>query len=315
MPEPQSMPDNRTPVMVVGEALIDIVMAPGHAPVEQVGGSPANVAIGLARLGHRVGLATHLGQDARGQRIAELCGSEGVSLTAGSRSAERTSTALAHIDDAGHADYRFDFAFAVDPDAHPSPGGHVHTGSIAATARGAHADLVTLLVEKRPTQTVSYDPNARPALMGRLNEARAKVELLVSLSDVVKASDEDAAWLYPGVPLSDVLRNWARLGPAVVVATRGGAGALALVGGSLHEVAAEPATVVDTVGAGDSFMSGLLSGLLDAGLLGGADARLRLHAAPWDDIEPAIERARHAAAITVSRQGSNPPTRQDLGSA
>lgn len=174
---------------------------------------------------------------------------------------------------------------------------------------------MTLLVDQRPTQTVSYNPNARPTLMGSRLEARAKVELLVSVSDLVKASDE-IAWLYPGVPLSEVLRNWACLGPAVVVATRGGEGAVSHSSADRSTRSPAPATVVDTVGAGDSFMSGLISGLLDARLLGGADARVRLQAAPWEDIEePAIERARRAAAITVSRQGSNPPTRQDLGSA
>jgi len=144
--------------------------------------------------------------------------------------------------------------------------------------------------------------------MGEAHEVRAKIEQLIGLSDVVKASDEDIAWLYDGAPMSDLLRLWAQLGPALTVVTRAENGAVVgLRIGELISIDAHPAQVVDTVGAGDSFMAGLLSGLLDAGLLGGVQARERLRCASLADVQPAIDRALACAAITVSRAGANPP--------
>lgn len=296
---------------VIGEALIDIVVMPGSEPVEHVGGSPANVAIGMARLGHPVALITYLGRDARGTRIAETCRAEGVEVTDGSFAAPRTSTALAEIDSHGKAHYTFDFAFDIDPATGIGASGHVHAGSIAATSP-SHEHVRALLEAQRDHATVSYDPNVRPALMGGQDETRAMVEAIVALCDVAKASDEDIAWLYPDQRLEEVMRAWAALGPSIVAVTKGGEGAVILVDDLFYEVPIVETDVADTVGAGDSFMSGMLSGLLDAGLLGGPEQRARLGNATWDDIAPAIERARHTSSITVSRAGSNPPRRDEL---
>lgn len=300
-----------SPVLVVGEALIDIVIPFAGDTVEHVGGSPANVAIGLARLGHATELATHIGTDARGQRIAALLAAERVALTPGSDRAERTSTAAARLDASGAASYEFDLDWQLD-DGLPLPAGHVHTGSISATVPPGGAAVAAIVARAQNSGTVSYDPNARPSIMGGADQVRDQIESLVAASDVVKASDEDIAWLYPGQSLEDVLAAWSALGPQVCAVTRGGAGALVLVQGEFHQLAAPATTVVDTVGAGDSFMSGLLSGLLDAGLLGGPEARERLGAAGWDEVGPAVTRALACAAITVSRAGANPPTRAEL---
>ena len=300
------------PVVVVGEALIDIVIPLEGESAEHVGGSPANVAIGLARLGHETQLATHIGSDARGQRISALLASEKVALAPGSSDATHTSTAAARLDAAGVASYQFDIEWTVDPTLAVPAGGHLHTGSIAATLPPG-ADAVQAIVDAaRDHATVSYDPNARPTLMGSPEAARAVIERLISGSDVVKASDEDIAWLYPGSSLADVLRHWAKLGPALCAATQGGEGVLVLVQNELHSMPARPTPVADTVGAGDSFMSGFISGLIDSDLLGGPEARNRLALAGWTQVRPAVERAMNCAAITVSRAGSNPPTRRDL---
>ena len=300
-------------VLVIGEALIDIVIPLDGEPAEHVGGSPANVAIGLSRLGHPTRLATHIGTDPRGARIAELMAAESVGLSSDSISAERTPTAAATLDAAGVATYQFDLDWRLEPERVSLPaGGHVHTGSIAATLSPGGAAVAAMVAAAREQATVSYDPNARPSLMGDPAEARAVIEALISQSDVVKASDEDAAWLYPGTPVVEVLQNWAALGPAVCAMTQGGAEAVVLVAGQVHRLPTLPTPVVDTVGAGDSFMAGLISGLLDAGLLGGQPARARLYAATWDDVLPAVQRALACAAITVSRAGANPPTRAEL---
>ena len=300
-------------VTVVGEALIDIVQPVSGVASEHVGGSPANVAIGLARLGHRTRLATHIGHDERGRRISDLLTAERVELAVASTTAARTSTATANLNAAGVATYDFDLSWKLDPgNVGAQPGGHLHTGSIAATLPPGAAGVAAAVKAARAFSTISYDPNVRPSLMGSAAQARPIIEQIISLTDVVKASEEDIDWLYPGKPLLQVLADWAMLGPVLCAATKGGDDAVVLIAGEFSYRRPLPATVVDTVGAGDSFMSGLISGLLDGKLLGGPDARERLRFAHFDQIASAVDRALACSAITVSRAGANPPTRDEL---
>ena len=307
----------RTAVLVVGEALIDAVVKGGEITGEHVGGSPANVAFGVGALGHDVSLATSIGHDQHGDRILARCADAGVTVVPGSTGAERTSVAYASIDARGQATYRFDLTWDVPELGDTSEIGHVHTGSIAATIEPGGSQVVEVIRRLRAQATVSYDPNMRPSLMGSPDEVRARVEDLIALSDVVKASDEDIQWLYPGAFLPDVLRLWGELGAAVAVITRGGQGAVYVVrSATTAEVTTVPAkatTVIDTVGAGDSFMAGLVSGLLDAGYLGGPDARERLRAAGIDDLRPCVDRATATSGVTVGHAGAYAPTRAELG--
>ncbi|HEY3406892.1 MAG TPA: PfkB family carbohydrate kinase, partial [Propionicimonas sp.] len=241
------------PVTVLGEALIDIVVPLSGEVTEHVGGSPANVTVGLARLGHETTLVTHIGTDERGQRISGLLDNEGISLASGSKTAHHTPTATAHLDAAGVATYDFDLEWMVDPTALIAPGSHVHTGSIAVTLPPGAESVRKLVEAARPHSTVSYDPNARPSLMGDSAVARDTVEGMIALADVVKASDEDIAWLYPDASVAEVLHAWASIGPRLCVATQGGDAVIVLVAGELHEVGARKVPVADTVGAGDSF--------------------------------------------------------------
>jgi fructokinase len=302
--------------LVIGESLIDVVQRPEGSPQEHVGGSPANVAVGLARLGREITFATLVGDDERGARIVRHLGKEGVVLTEGSVGRRPTSVATSTLDSTGAAAYSFDLTWELTQCQPPEGVTHVHTGSIAATLEPGASAVLTTLQNARATATISYDPNARPSLMGDPHEVRAKIELLIGLSDVVKASDEDIAWLYDAASLSDVLRLWGQLGPALMVVTRGDKGAvigLSLTG-ELTSVDAPTVEVVDTVGAGDSFMAGLLCGLLDVGLLGGIAARERLRSASLADVRPAVDRALACSAITVSRAGANPPHLAELAS-
>ena len=316
------MPDENIPertemdgqTLVIGESLIDLVKRPGGGTQEHVGGSPANVAVGLARLGHDVAFATLLGDDERGARIASHLQGEGISLTEGCVGRRPTSVATSTLDATGAAAYSFELAWELPQRASLEGLGHVHTGSIAATLEPGASAVLTTIQSARPSATISYYPNARPSLMGDPHEVRAKIEALIGLSDVVKASDEDIAWLYDGAPLSDVLRLWGQLGPALTVVTRGDHGAVVglSITGELTTIDAPIARVVDTVGAGDSFMAGPLSGLLEAGLLGGVQGRERLRSALLADVRPAVDRALACAAITVSRAGANPPRLAEL---
>src|SRR5699024_3615510 len=151
------------------------------------------------------------------------------------------------------------------------------------------ADAIAEIVgAAREYSTITYDPNARPTLMGTAEEAKLRIEPLVAAADVVKVSDEDLRWLYPDTVEEEVVRRWAREGNAVVVLTRGAAGAFAATSSGLEvEVRAPKVDVVDTVGAGDSFMSALLDALWREDLLG-ADRRGHLHAIGRDTLESAM---------------------------
>ncbi|HET7477207.1 MAG TPA: PfkB family carbohydrate kinase [Dermatophilaceae bacterium] len=300
------------PILVVGEALIDVVRRTDGSVEEHAGGSPANVALGLARLGHDVLFATSIGDDPRGRVISDLMRDNQVTLTADSVTSTPTSVAEATLDHTGAASYHFELSWVL-PARLPTDGvTHVHTGSISATLQPGATTVRETFQRARESATLSYDPNARPSLMGSPADVRGQIEGLIGLADVVKASDEDVAWLYDGATVPEVMRLWSRLGPRVVVVTRGGAGAVAVVGSEAIALNAPPTRVADTVGAGDSFMSGLLSGLLDAGLLGGPGARNRLAAAGLAEVRPALDRALACGAITVSRPGADPPTRAEL---
>ncbi|MFF9342758.1 MULTISPECIES: carbohydrate kinase [unclassified Streptomyces] len=296
--------------LVIGECVADIVRGPGAADVVHPGGSPANVACGLARLGRPVTLLTQLADDPAGRLIAAHLTGAGVRLATGGAPA-RTPSAVVTLDGRGRAAYAFDIAWtltAEEPPATPEPVRHVHLGSIAAVTEPGAAAVLALTGRLRPAATVSYDPNVRPALMGEHGPAVARVERCVALADVVKASDEDLAWLYPGEPPEAVAARWLALGPAVVLVTRGGDGALAVTREHTVAAGAPAVAVVDTVGAGDSFMSAVLDALA------GRD-RAALAALGADDLTGLLARAGAAAAVTVSRAGARPPDRAELDAA
>ncbi|MGF0116060.1 carbohydrate kinase family protein [Promicromonospora sp. Marseille-Q5078] len=301
-------------VLAVGEALVDVVHRPDGTSEEHPGGSLANVALTLGRLGRDVRLATWIGPDERGDDVRAWLGESRVQLAPGSDGAARTSVAQATLDDTGAATYEFDLDWQV-PDGAAVDGDTlaVHTGSIAAMLAPGDAEVHRLLTAARGTATVTYDPNARPAIMGDAASVRPRVEEIVALSDVVKVSDEDLAWLAPGVEPLDAARAWQRSGPAVVVVTFGGEGATAVTAAGEVTVKAPRVDVVDTVGAGDSFMGALLDGLWSAGLLG-ADRRAALHAVPTAVTASLLERCAAVAAVTVSRAGANPPWERELDS-
>ncbi len=301
-------------VLVVGEALVDIVLRGGVLADEHPGGSPANVALGLGRLGRRVSLLSRLGDDERGERVRTHLAASGVRLAPGTLAPGRTSTATASLDDRGAASYEFELDWRVPDAVELPPAQALHTGSIAAFLPPGGDAVFELVRRAQGGLTVSYDPNARPALMGDAGQARARVERFVAAADVVKVSDEDLAWLLPGADPAAVAADWLELGPAVVVVTRGGDGATGLCADGRVDVPAPPVDVVDTVGAGDAFTAGLLDALAGAGLLG-AERAGALRAIPRDVLQGATRRATRVAAITCERAGANPPTHAELVAA
>lgn len=298
-------------ILVVGEALMDIVHRHDGTRAEHPGGSPANVALGLARLGRTTRLLTRLGDDSRGRTVRDHLRASGVRLVPGSIVSGPTSTATAVIDAGGIASYEFalDWALPVQMDLGPATA--LHTGSIAVLLAPGGRELVAFVERSVGRVTVSYDPNIRPRIMGDLVDARRRVERVVGASDLVKVSDDDLTWLVPGTDPLDVAAAWLGLGPAIVVVTRGGEGSTALSRAGRVDVPAPAIRVVDTVGAGDSFTAGLLDHLAANGLLG-AERRQALRAASPDLLSGMLRHAARLAAITCSRAGADPPTRAEL---
>lgn len=300
-------------LLVIGEALVDVVHRPDGTVTEHPGGSPANVALGLARLGRGVDLLTWLGRDERGRRVAAHLGASGAAVVPGSDGADHTSVATAHLGPDGGATYDFDLTWRVPERwaSPPAPPLAVHTGSIAAVLAPGAADVVHILAAHRDSATITYDPNLRPSLMPPPERTRPAVDAVIALADVVKVSEEDLAWLAPDDP-NGLARSWTAAGPALVVVTRGDQGATALTPrGTAVEVPAVPVTVADTVGAGDAFMSALLDGLWSAQLLG-PKKRAALRGADEATLRRVLERCVLVAAITVSRPGADPPTAAEL---
>lgn len=299
--------------LVVGESLVDVVRRLDGSVVDHPGGSPANVAIGLGRLDRPVDLLTWFAPDAHGALVRQHLEDSAVHIMAGSDGAASTSVAIATLDESGAATYTFDLDWQVPAGATlPDDVVVVHSSTIGAALEPGGAAVLAILADARARSTVTYDPNIRPALLGSADVARPLVERLVKLADVVKVSDEDIAWLEPRVALIEIAARWATAGPGLVVVTRGGAGVLAITSGGVHvEVPAPIVDVADTVGAGDSFMSGLIDGLWTAGLLG-ADRRAALGAIDAVTLTRILERSARIAAITVSRAGANPPRAAEL---
>ncbi|MFB2598816.1 carbohydrate kinase [Herbiconiux sp. P17] len=300
-------------VLAIGESLVDVVETV-DGTVEHPGGSPMNIAYGLARLGRPVRLLSAVGPDARGDAIVEHLRSAGVEIEPASFRDEATSSATARLRADGSAEYDFDVRWSLPAGLDLPPADIVHTGSLGAFVEPGGSAVVDVL-RGRPDAVVTFDPNIRPALVGSHEAASARFEQIARLSTVLKLSDEDAEWLYPGASVDEAIDRILELGaasgdrgPALVVVTRGGDGAVIASRTERVVVPGVSVAVVDTIGAGDSLMSALLfriAGLLDAGTPASA---LRdgsaFDGALLDDLGAFAVRC---AAVTVSRAGANPP--------
>ena len=303
---------------VIGEALVDVVSRSGEQPRAHVGGSPMNVAVGLARLGHQVQFLGRYGQDEYGHQVVEHLRGNGVRLPFEADD-RPTSVAQAVLDENGAADYDFQLDWSLDV----SPGridelladtDLLHVGSIGAMLEPGASVVRQALERAHRHALISYDPNCRPSIIPDSSDARARAEQIVGLAHVVKASDEDLLWLYPHRTVEDSARAWLSAGVRLVVVTRGAMGPWALSRGTGPDGVFVPAarvTVADTVGAGDSFMAALLSGLADRQILGASGAS-SLEQLGADEVTALLGYAAAAAGVTVSRSGAQLPTREDL---
>lgn len=310
--------DDEALVTVIGESLVDIIddSRRGYrAPDTHPGGSPLNVAVGCARLDLRTKLITHFSDDRYGQMVADHLERNAVQAIVGGLLP--TSTALASLDQTGSAQYTFAISWDINGASIPALAAvesslHVHTGSIATVLPPGNKCVLGLIEAARPHATISYDPNCRPNISPDAAAVREEAERFVAVSDIVKASDEDLRWLYPDRTLEESIAAWLNLGPGIVALTRGASGSVILSRSGRIELPGETIAVADTVGAGDSFMAALISGLAQLTLLG-APARPRLYGITQEQLHALACYANTAAAITCSTPGANPPRLAELG--
>jgi fructokinase len=305
-------------IAVVGEALVDLVETGDDEPrLARPGGSPYNVAIGLARLGRPAAFVGRLSRDPLGSILRRHAERSEVDLSLSVDAYEPTTVALVTLDAQGAAQYRFgvdgtaDFRFTATELARvPDSVGAVHFGSLASWLGPGDAVIAERIGQLRAAgAAVSYDPNVRPHLQPDAAAARAQIEAALPLAHLVKTSEEDLDHVHPGEAIDDVVADWLRHGPSVVVVTHGGDGASAYTAGGSVRRAPVPVDVVDTVGAGDAFMSGLLDALAERSLL--TAAALSAPPSP-DELGAVLDDAGLVAAITCSRAGANPPRRGEL---
>ncbi len=287
-------------ILVIGEALVDIVDDEPHA-----GGSPFNVAVGLSRLECDTVLATQIGNDSYGTILQRHLAESGANLALLDPVLERTSSATATIAEDGSASYEFDLTW--DPEAMPDPAVFeaVHIGSLgAALMPGAHRVAELIATADAMGLAVSYDPNVRLAVEPDPAFWREVFETVIPYARIVKMSDEDAAVLFPEEAPEDLARRLAGEGKLVAI-TLGGAGAVVAGGHDVGGADAPSVAVVDTIGAGDSFMAAMLSWCAAYSWPAGD----QLDETELTDL---AEFSVAAAAITCSRPGADPPRLSEL---
>jgi fructokinase len=296
------LPEFDISALVVGEAILDVVHN-SAGTVEHAGGGPANVAFALARLGVDTVLLTSIGDDDAGRLIARHLQVGGVSLAPESNSSTPTSRAIATIQSDGSAAYDFDVQWSLPATLSLPRAAVIHTGSIAAFLAPGDSAVLELIRQRAAGTVVTFDPNIRPAIIGNLGDAVDRFETLCALANVVKLSDEDAAWLYSGREPGGVASHILDLGASLVVITLGPAGALLMTASASVRVDGRRVIVADTIGAGDTFMASLIDGVLRHRDPAQINAQ---------DLAVLGEHCVTAGAIAVSRAGANPPTRAEI---
>jgi fructokinase len=295
-------------IVVAGEALVDVVLDRDGDSTETPGGSPLNVAVGIARLGVPATLLTQVGHDERGGLVVRHVTASGAEIVAVPTSSGRTSLATAHLDEQGLASYDFDLEWSLPPQDLPTCLA-LHVGSLGTVLEPGRESVLDLVEQAVARGTfVSFDANLRESFLDDRDRAWQQVRELGARATLVKLSDEDAALLDPGSDPDDVARTLLQgQRTDLVILTRGAHGATAFT--AEGEVSARPRAieVVDTVGAGDAFMAGTLAQLADLDAFRQPVAALGRAA-----LEQLLRGAVEVAALTCERRGANPPRREEL---
>ena len=292
-------------IWVCGEVLIDILPT---GPV--VGGGPANTAKALARLGHDVHFIDGISSDGYGVSARAELLADGVNLDLALASDKPTCTATVTLDAAGGASYEFliegtatfDFAPSWLPDPYRYQPQVLHIGTLVTVIEPGASALYDWAMQVAELAPIVFDPNIRPSVQPDRDLYEAAVEKWAALSAVIKVSDDDLVWLFPGQSIDDVANRWISDGVFLVVVTRGANGLMGYTADGRVEVPGVKVDVVDTVGAGDTVGAIVVEAMLAHGLV-----ELR-----GDLLRSVLTRAAAAAAITCSRKGAQPPYKHEL---
>jgi fructokinase len=301
-------------IVVGGEALFDLVLDGTDRLAAHPGGGPFNTARALARLEQPVGYLGRLSADRFGTRLRRLLLEDGVSDATVVDTEDPTTLALAELNPEGGASYRFyaDGTSAAGLTAEaalaalPADVDMLHVGTLGLVLEPTAIAMEAVVEHLHGSALIAVDPNVRPTITADPARYRARLQRILARTDVVKLSEEDAAWLHPELDPVDAARALLVPGPAAAVLTRGAAGAVAVTaGGETVAVPAPPVHVVDTIGAGDAFGGGLLAWWRRAGLG-------RAELADIDALTAATEFACLVAARTCERPGASPPRLSEL---
>jgi fructokinase len=301
-------------IVVCGEALIDMVPAGDGTLRPMPGGGPFNTARSLGRLGVPTAFLGRLSTDPFGRLLANKLVEDGVDLSLTGYGPEPTTLAVAELDSHGIAAYQFYvrgtsapnltaamLPLQLDPEVNA-----LHAGTLGLVLEPMASSLVELIRRESTNRLVMLDPNIRPALLGDPSAYRRRINSLIELSTIVKASDADVKWLFPELEIEAAADRILAAGARLVVVTLGSHGALGVSDGVRVRVRAPAVEVVDTIGAGDAFGAALLAWLHDHSVLS-----TTISLSP-DQLESALEFACLAASLTCTRAGAEPPSRREL---
>ena len=290
--------------------LIDLIPGADGVRVPHVGGGPANTAKALARLGHDVQFIDGISIDEYGVAARKELLDDEVKLDLALKSDKPTCLAIVSLDANGGASYEFKIdgtaTFDFDLKWLPDPSRYkpqvLHIGTLVTVIQPGADVLYDWAMQVAEFAPIVFDPNIRPSVMGDRDLYEAAVEKWAALSSVIKVSDDDMAWLYPGQKYEDVAKRWISDGAALVVVTRGSQGIIGFTADGSVEVDGAKITVADTVGAGDTVGAIIVEAMVEKGIL----------ALSGDILKATLHRAAVAAGITCSRKGAQPPYKHEL---
>ena len=297
-------------IWVCGEVLIDLIPDNGSERVPHVGGGPANTAKALARLGHEVYFIDGISSDKYGQMSRQELLDDEVKLDLALNSDKPTCLAIVSLNENGGASYEFeidgtatfDFSASWLPDPSRYKPSVLHIGTLVTVIQPGADVLYDWAMQVAEFAPIVFDPNVRSVVMNDRDKYLAAVERWVAISSVVKVSDDDMAWLYPGQQYADVAKRWISDGAALVVVTRGADGLVGFTADGVVEVPGVKVDVADTVGAGDTVGAIVVEAMIEKGILN----------LTGDNLKAVLHRAAIAAGITCSRKGAQPPYKHEL---
>jgi fructokinase len=301
-------------IVVAGEALVDLVVSPGGQVDARLGGGPYNAARTLARLGAKTMFFDGVADDRFGCQLRERLAEEGVPLGVPEPSSKPTTLAVAALDEAGVASYRFylegtsaaDLGYETLRKSLPHEVTAVHVGTLGLVMEPIGGALERLVANDVPADAlVLLDPNCRPGAIADRDGYWRRIAAIARRADIVKASVEDLAYLYPGLPAEEAAGTLLDAGSRLVLVTDGPRPGRAFLPGAVLAEEVPPVTVVDTIGAGDAFGGGFLAWWTAHGL-----GQAGLHRA--DLVRQGLKVAVAVAALTCTRPGADPPTLAEL---